>query len=56
MTASRDLNMINEIRCWWVVKRSAYISSRLDGHICEAPIYLGVATHKKGKERTAGGT
>lgn len=32
---------------WRVVLRSAFISSRLDEHICEAPIYLGgVAIHK----------
>jgi hypothetical protein len=31
---------------WRVVLRSAFISSRLDEHICEAPIYLGgVAIH-----------
>ena len=52
MTVSRDLNMIKQLwypktRLWRVVLRSAFISSRLDEHICEAPIYLArVATHK----------
>lgn len=46
MTVSRDLNMIKQLwypktRLWRVVLRSAFISSRLDEHISEAPIYLG---------------
>jgi hypothetical protein len=37
---------------WRVVLRSAFISSWLDEHICEAPIYLGgVAIHKSKRNR-----
>lgn len=54
-TVSRDLNVINEFRYWRVVVRSASISSRLDEYICKAPIYLGVATHKRRRKEKNGG-
>jgi hypothetical protein len=34
---------------WRVVLRSAFISSRLDEHICEAPIYLGGVAIRESK-------